>query len=144
MVEKESDLMPKKDKNTIVCKNKNCGSTFSKLEASPTKTWNLISPLPDKEGRLTITIMGTYPCPNCGRSNTSVVAKFKDVEKGDKKSKREQLIELLESEDQVILAEIALKFGFSEVTVKKAVEALIRQGRIHGQIEDETFIRDKN
>jgi len=132
--------MPKKDKNTIVCKNKSCGLTFSKQEVSPTKTWNLVSPLPDKEGRLTITIMGTYPCPNCGRRNTSVVTKFKDVEEGEKKSKREQLIELLESEDQVILAEIALKFGYSEVTVKKAVETLIKQGRIHGRIEDDTFI----
>lgn len=135
--------MPKKDKTTIICKNKSCERTFSKLEVSPTKTWNLVSPLPDKEGRLTITIMGTYPCPNCGRSNTSVVSKFKDVEEGEKKSKREQLIELLESEDQVILAEIALKFGFSEVTVKKAVESLIKQGRIHGRIEDHTFIKDR-
>ncbi|MFX0195414.1 MAG: hypothetical protein ACFFCW_04755 [Candidatus Hodarchaeota archaeon] len=134
--------MPKKDKNTIICKNKSCGLTISKLEVSPTKTWNLVSPLPDKEGRLTITIMGTYSCPNCGRSNTSVVAKFKDVEEGEKKSKRDQLIELLESEDQVILAEIALKFGFSEVTVQKAVEALIKHGRIRGRIEDNTFIRD--
>ncbi|MFQ6124355.1 MAG: hypothetical protein ACE5R6_07085 [Candidatus Heimdallarchaeota archaeon] len=132
--------MPKKDINTIVCKNKSCERPFSKLEISPTKTWNLISPLPDKEGRLTITIMGSYPCPHCGKSNTSIVTKFKDVEEGEKKSKREQLIEFLGSADQVILAEIALKFGFSEVTIKKAVETLIRQGRIRGEIEDDTFI----
>ena len=134
--------MPKKDKTTVVCKNKNCGHVFSKLEVSPTKTWNLVSPLPDKKGRLTITIMGTYPCPHCGRRNISVVSKFKDVEEGEKKkSKQEQLMEFLESEDRVILAEIALELGFSEVTVRKAVETLIRQGRVHGRIEDDTFIR---
>jgi DNA-directed RNA polymerase subunit RPC12/RpoP len=32
----------------------------------PVKTWQLVSPLPDSEGRITITVMGTFVCPNCG------------------------------------------------------------------------------
>jgi len=138
----ESDLLPKKDKTRIVCRNKSCGQSFSKLEVSPTKTWNLVSPMPDKQGRITITIMGTYPCPNCGRSNTSVVSKFKDSEEGEqRKSKQEQLIELLGSQEQVDLTEVALQFGFAEGTVQKAVETLIKRGQVQGRVEDGMFIR---
>ena len=134
--------MPKKDKTKIICKNKNCGQTFSKLEVSPSKTWNLVSPMPDKQGRITITIMGTYLCPHCGRNNTSVVSKFKDSEEGEqRKSKQEQLIELLESQEQVDLTEVALQFGFVEGTVQKAVEMLIGRGQVQGRIKDGMFIR---
>jgi len=135
--------MPKKkDKSTIVCKNKACGQAYSKIGITPVKTWNLVSPMPDKQGRMTITIMGTFTCPHCERRNISVVSKFKDVEEGEqKKSKQEKLIELLESGERVLLTEIALEFGFSDITIEKAVEALIRQGRIQGRIEDGTFIR---
>ena len=136
--------MPKKkDKSTIVCKNKACGQTYSKIGITPVKTWNLVSPMPDKQGRMTITIMGTFTCPHCERRNISVVSKFKDVEEGEqKKSKQEKLIELLESGERVLLAEIALEFGFSDITIVKAVEALIRQERILGRIEDGMFIRN--
>ena len=126
----------------VICRNKNCRQTFSKLEVSPSKTWNLVSPMPDKQGRITITIMGTYPCPHCGRNNTSVVSKFKDSEEGEqRKSKQEQLIELLESQEQVDLTEVALQFGFAEGTVEKAVEMLIGRGQVQGHIKDGMFIR---
>ncbi|HDN75721.1 MAG TPA: chromatin protein Cren7 [Acidilobales archaeon] len=33
---------------------------------NPEKTWQLVAPLPDAEGRITITVMGVFKCPNCG------------------------------------------------------------------------------
>lgn len=49
----------------------------------PSKTWQLVSPIPDSQGRITITIMGTFQCPNCGHRWKGVVSKMKvgeDVE----------------------------------------------------------------
>lgn len=43
----------------------------------PFKTWQLVSPLPDGQGRITITIMGSYQCPNCGHKWRGVVSKMK-------------------------------------------------------------------
>jgi len=37
-------------------------------EVQPAKTWQLVSPLPDADGRLTITVMGSFKCPSCGYS----------------------------------------------------------------------------
>lgn len=43
----------------------------------PEKTWNLISPFPDENGRLTLTVMGSYKCPKCGAKWKGVVSKIK-------------------------------------------------------------------
>jgi len=51
--------------------------------AEPIKTWQLVAPIPDSEGRITITIMGMFQCPNCGYKWRGVVSKLKvgrDVE----------------------------------------------------------------
>ncbi|MCX8184844.1 MAG: chromatin protein Cren7 [Sulfolobales archaeon] len=37
-------------------------------ETQPAKTWHLTSPLPDSEGRISITVMGSFKCPKCGHS----------------------------------------------------------------------------
>jgi predicted RNA-binding Zn-ribbon protein involved in translation (DUF1610 family) len=51
----------------------NCGAKGIK----PDKTWQTVSPLPDALGRVTITIMGSYRCPNCGYSWRGIVSKIK-------------------------------------------------------------------
>ncbi len=51
----------------------NCGAQGLK----PDKTWQVISPLPDARGRITITVMGSYRCPNCGRSWRATISKIK-------------------------------------------------------------------
>ncbi len=62
-----------------------CGS-----ESRPLKTWHLTSPLPDAEGRVTITIMGSFRCPECGHSWRGRVSVLKvggghDVEVGERR-----------------------------------------------------------
>ncbi|MEM0004002.1 MAG: chromatin protein Cren7 [Desulfurococcaceae archaeon] len=58
-------------KNTRKCPK--CGST----NVDVVKTWNLVSPLPDKAGRITVTIMGVLKCRNCGYTWKSTVSKIK-------------------------------------------------------------------
>ncbi len=81
-------LMPRKSqKEPDVCPK--CGTKVDK----PIKTWQLVSPLPDANGRITITIMGSYECPNCGYKWRAVVSKIKaggssveiEGKKGEKK-----------------------------------------------------------
>ena len=50
-----------------------CGTRVDK----PVKTWQLVSPMPDSKGRITITVMGVYECPNCGYRWRAVVSKIK-------------------------------------------------------------------
>jgi len=55
----------------FVCPN--CGTRVQE----PVKTWTLVSPLPDKHGRITVTVMGSFECPNCGYKWRAVVKKLK-------------------------------------------------------------------
>jgi hypothetical protein len=52
-----------------------CGVRVS----APERTWTLVSPIPDREGRVTITIMGAFRCPN-GHTWKAVIKKFKSGE----------------------------------------------------------------
>ncbi|QKQ99317.1 chromatin protein Cren7 [Metallosphaera tengchongensis] len=76
--------MPKrKQSDPDICPN--CGTKAEK----PIKTWNLVSPLPDAYGRITITVMGSYECSKCGHRWRTVVSKIRaggsDVEVEGKK-----------------------------------------------------------
>lgn len=50
-----------------------CGTVVNE----PKKTWQLTAPLPDKKGRITVTIMGLFECPSCGYRWRGVVSKLK-------------------------------------------------------------------
>lgn len=57
-------------------------------DTQPLKTWHLTSPLPDADGRISITIMGSFKCPSCGHSWRGRVSVLKvggehDVEIGE-------------------------------------------------------------
>ncbi len=64
-------------------------------DTQPSKTWHLTSPLPDSEGRITITIMGSFKCPKCGyswrgRVNVLKVGGEHDVELGESRKSRKK------------------------------------------------------
>ncbi len=50
-----------------------CGSTDVEI----IKNWQLTSPLPDRYGRITITVMGVVKCRNCGYQWRGVISKIK-------------------------------------------------------------------
>ena len=60
-----------KSKDPFLCPS--CGTRVT----DPEKTWTLVSPFPDKYGRITVTVMGSFRCPNCGHSWRAVVKKLK-------------------------------------------------------------------
>jgi len=43
----------------------------------PYKRWELIAPFPDKKMRITVTILGMFKCPSCGKSFRGIVGKAK-------------------------------------------------------------------
>ncbi len=84
--------MPKrKAKDPFVCPR--CGTRVSE----PIKTWTLVSPIPDKKGRITITVMGLFKCPSCGYTWRAVLKKIKsDVGEPEEEGEREpgEIIEI--------------------------------------------------
>lgn len=80
--------MARKKKDPYVCPK--CGTRVSE----PKKTWQLVSPMPDSQGRITITIMGSFECPNCGHKWRAVISKIKvggDEVEVETKSKKKKL-----------------------------------------------------
>ena len=76
----------KAQRDIYVCPR--CGTRVEE----PVKTWTLVSPFPDKKGRITVTVMGSFVCPNCGYTWRGVIKKIKteaappqpQAEEGDK------------------------------------------------------------
>jgi hypothetical protein len=121
----------------ISCKK--CGREINPTETPPLKTWQLISPLPDKEGRVTLTIMGSFRCPDCNASVRAAMKKIKGDEMGSGKSKKElliQAVQLVKEPTPIDEIEIA---GISSKAVEKAIQTLISQKSISGRVEEGRF-----
>ncbi len=104
--------MPKKKGRDIkVCPN--CGYRVEE----PVKTWNLVSPLPDAKGRITVTVMASFQCPNCGYKWKGVLSKIKvggkeiEVEAG--KAQKKIVDETAEEERKEVI-ELSLEDILSE------------------------------
>ncbi len=67
-----------------------CGAVVNE----PVKTWQLVAPFPDKKGRITITVMGSFVCPECGYKWRGVYSKIKvggsSIQVGDKEIEEEE------------------------------------------------------
>ena len=123
-----------KRKKKILCKK--CGHIINPIETPPEKTWQLISPMPDKEGRVTLTIMGSFHCPMCNASVRASLKKIRGDEIGSGKSKKELLIQavnLVQEPTPIDQIEIT---GISAAAVGKAIGTLITQGELNGKVED--------
>jgi len=126
-----------KRKKKISCKK--CGYIINPIETPPEKTWQLISPMPDKEGRVTLTIMGSFHCPMCNASVRASLKKIRGDEIGSGKSKKELLIQavnLVQEPTPIDQIEIT---GISAAAVGKAIGTLITQGKLNGKVEDGIF-----
>ncbi|MEB2793159.1 MAG: chromatin protein Cren7 [Caldisphaeraceae archaeon] len=85
--------MPRKKKESVfICPS--CGTVVKE----PERTWSLVSPIPDKYGRVTITIMGSFRCPNCGYTWKGVLKKMKSggEEKGEEEETKPEPGEVIE------------------------------------------------
>ncbi|MCS7112115.1 MAG: chromatin protein Cren7 [Ignisphaera sp.] len=64
--------MPRKSqKNPNICPR--CGTVVP----SPKRTWQLVAPIPDSSGRITVTVMGAYECSSCNYKWRAVISKMK-------------------------------------------------------------------
>ncbi|RLE75561.1 MAG: hypothetical protein DRZ80_02610 [Thermoprotei archaeon] len=131
--------MPRREKK-IKCSK--CGYTWSPNELQPIKTWHMVSPMPDKQGRITVTVLGIWICPNCGYKVRGTVSKLKlGEDTGKTVDRTTMLIEELNRHDRISLKELSKKFKFSEETIKMAVEYLINKGLVKGRIVGNDFVK---
>ncbi len=65
--------MPKKSQQQSPNICPRCGV----IASSPKRTWQLVAPIPDSSGRITITVMGIYECPSCNYKWRAVISKMK-------------------------------------------------------------------
>ena len=121
--------MPKSKKKTKQIKCKNCGTIIDPKETTPTKQWTLASPMPDKDGNITVTAMATWRCPSCGYTVRGTLGKFKET--GKTKSKQIKLIELIQENPQIKASEIAAQLKMKEEVVEKAIKMLKKQGKLN-------------
>ncbi|MEM1719891.1 MAG: chromatin protein Cren7 [Desulfurococcaceae archaeon] len=75
-----------------------CGSANSEV----VKTWNLVSPLPDRAGRITITVMGVLKCRECGHSWKATISKLK-VGSGVEIEGRKEVVEEERPPKEIVL-----------------------------------------
>ena len=120
--------MPKSKKKTKQIKCKNCDTIIDPKETTPSKQWTLASPMPDKDGNITITAMATWSCPSCGNTVRGTLGKYKET--GQAKSKHAMLIELIQENPKIKISEIAAQLGMKEEVVEKAIKILKKQGKI--------------
>ncbi|MFW9916800.1 MAG: hypothetical protein ACFFGZ_14440 [Candidatus Thorarchaeota archaeon] len=127
-------------KKKVSCKKCGFGETVSDF-GEPNKTWNLVSPMPDKDGNVTLTVMGSFRCPKCGKGLTTAIQKIKGDQFGGGKSKKELLIEVASSQTEATsLDDLAGQVGLGAQSVEKAVALLIKKGDLKGKIVDGAYV----
>lgn len=86
--------MPRRSRQQSPSECPECGAR----SPGPLRTWTLVSPIPDKEGRVTVTIMGSFMCPECGKTWNAVIQKLKTGggvgEKTEERIEEAQVIEI--------------------------------------------------
>lgn len=119
----------------ISCKS--CGQVINAKDNPPSSTWTLTSPLPDKEGRITLTVMGSFDCPRCGKNIKAAMKKIKSDDELSGKSKKQVLMDMLQSQNSDIsIDELAEKIGLTPAAIQKATELLIKRKEINGKLEN--------
>ena len=130
-------MSPGKRKKKISCKK--CGTELDPAVTPPLKTWQLVSPMPDKEGRVTLTIMGSFRCPECNASVRAALKKIKGDEMGSGTSKKELLIQAVKLIEKPTPIDEIENQGISSQAVGKAIEMLITQKNLNGKVKEGKF-----
>ena len=133
LLEDEEPKAPKRSsggkgvKNAYRCNS--CGYLINPKETPPNKTWNMISPMPDKMGRVTLTIMGSFTCPKCSKNVKIAMQKIKSADDVDGKSKKDSLLTIINNlREKTSLEVIAKNLGMPELDVGKSIKLLIQRG----------------
>lgn len=120
----------------IKIKCKKCRSIFnSPNKINITKTWHMVSPIPDRNGNLTITIMASWICPNCGAKNTGKISTIKSNLDARGETPSQKLINIIKQRKSISISELAKVIGTTEDNIKKALEYMIRKKIINAVIK---------
>jgi len=130
--------MPRKSKvKPIKCKK--CGATWLPNEVPTVKEWTKVAPMPDKDGNITITVMATWRCPNCGASVMGTKGKTKgEIKEEDTKSYK--IEHALKSGEKIDLEQLANAIGVKFDNLLKIVPLYQKKKNIKGKIEGKYFI----
>lgn len=102
------------------------------------KEWTMVAPMPDKDGNVTITMMATWNCPNCGKNITGSYGKTKGDFAG--KSRKERIDEKLNSREQFKISDFSNEIGVDEENLGKILAIMIKKGQAKGKITGGSFI----
>ncbi|MHA1303170.1 MAG: hypothetical protein ACTSQE_00920 [Candidatus Heimdallarchaeaceae archaeon] len=120
-------------------KCKHCGAEWLPKEVPTKKEWNIVSPMPDKDGNVTITRMATWDCPECGKNKTGAMGKTKGEFRVEDTPKY-KIEHALSSGEKIDLEQLAEEIGFKVENLKKIVPAYQKKKDIAGRIEGNMFI----
>ncbi|MHA1910715.1 MAG: hypothetical protein ACTSYA_03375 [Candidatus Kariarchaeaceae archaeon] len=122
-------------------KCKNCEKEYNPhTELKAEKTWNVFSPMPDKQGRITITQMATFRCPDCGKVlRGSLGSQKADVPEGYRTHKQ-MVSDAVDAKEKFNLVELADEMGVKLENLTKVILALIKKGEAKGQLKGNDFI----
>lgn len=120
----------------IKCK---CGNTWMPHEVPTNKEWNMISPMPDKDGNVTITIMATWTCPKCGKSKTGAKGKTKGEFK-EEDTPKYKIETAITSGKEFSISKLADDTGFDIENIKKIIPMYMKKKKIKGTIQGDKFI----
>ena len=106
----------------------------------------MFSPLPDRDGNITITVMGSFECPNCGINVKGAIKKIKtDQTEGGTYDKREKLLETLKSPtlgSKLDLNDLSSTLDIDIGTLKKVIAVYIKKGAVSGRLTNDSFVRE--
>ena len=123
----------------ILCKQ--CGSAFSSIrDVKIIKTWHMVSPIPDKQGRLSINVMAVWECPICGARNRGKISTIRTDEAKRSRNYTQMLIDIIMSRKKISINELAEKFSTKPENIKKALEYLAKKKIIDIEIVEDYVI----
>ena len=120
----------------IKCK---CGNTWQPLEVPTNKEWNFVSPMPDKDGNVTITRMASWTCPSCGKSKTGAKGKTKGEFK-EEDTPKYKIEHAISAGEKFSISGLAEETGFDIDNIRKIIPMYQKKKNIKGKIKDDYFI----
>lgn len=124
-------------KKLIKCKN--CGEEWIPTDVPTKKEWNIVSPMPDKQGNVTITRMATWDCPKCGKNRTGAKAKTKGEFK-EEETPKYKIEHAISSGEKFNIAVLAEEIGFDIESIKKIIPMYLKKQNSKGKIDGDFFI----
>lgn len=131
----------KKGKPKVI-KCKKCSWEFTigspEDKAHRGKEWTNVAPMPDKDGNVTITLMATWKCKECGYTIRGSAGKTKGDFAG--KSRKEKIQNKIESKEDFLLSEFSKEINASIENLEKILTFMLKKGQVSGEIKGDKFV----